>query len=253
MIDLHTHLLPGIDDGPDTIEESLELAAAMAAESVTIAACTPHVRDDYGTTAETMETALALLQQEMQAAGIPLEVRGGGEIALERLPGFGADELARFGLGGNPHLLLLEFPYFGWPLALPTLVAELRTNGIKAVIAHPERSEEVQEQPELLRPLVEDGACIQLTAGSFDGSAGPGAANCARSLLDHGLAHLVASDSHGRGIRRAGLGTVADMLRDEALATWLTTTVPSALIAGSPLPPRPGRSYPRRRRTWPFR
>ena len=72
MIDLHTHLLPGIDDGPDTIEESLELAAAMAAEGVTIAACTPHVRDDYGTTPESMEAALALLQQELQAAGIPL-------------------------------------------------------------------------------------------------------------------------------------------------------------------------------------
>ena len=252
MIDLHTHLLPGIDDGPETIEESLELATAMAAEGVTIAACTPHVRDDYGTTPETMEAALALLQQELQAAGIPLQARGGGEIALERLPGLGEDERARFGLGGNPHLLLLEFPYFGWPLALPTLVAELRTNGIKAVIAHPERSEEVQEQPELLRPLVEGGACIQLTAGSFDGSAGPAAASCARSLVEHGLAHLVASDSHGRGIRRAGLGTVANALRDEALAAWLTTDVPAALIGGSPLPARPGRSSPRRRRSWPF-
>ena len=158
MIDLHTHLLPGIDDGPDTIEESLELAEAIVADGVRIAACTPHVRDDHGTTPESMEAALALLQQELKAAGIPLEARGGGEIALERLPGLGEDERARFGLGGNPHLLLLEFPYFGWPLALPTLVAELRTKGIKAVIAHPERSEEVQEQPVLLPDRLWRGA-----------------------------------------------------------------------------------------------
>jgi protein-tyrosine phosphatase len=248
MIDLHTHLLPGIDDGPETIEESLELAAAMAAEGVTIAACTPHVRDDHATTPESMEAALALLQQELQAVGIPLQALGGGEIALERLPGLDEEERARFGLGGNRHLLLLEFPYFGWPLALPTLVAELGTNGIKPVIAHPERSAEVQERPALLEPLVDAGAFIQVTAGSLDGSAGPAAARCARSLIEHGLAHLVASDSHGRAIWRTGLGTVGNALRDETLAAWLTREVPAALLAGSPPPPRPfpvGRRRPR--------
>jgi protein-tyrosine phosphatase len=252
MIDLHTHLLPGIDDGPDTIEESLELATALVVEGVTIAACTPHVRDDYATTAATMETALVLLQQELKSAGIPLQAFGGGEIALERLPGLDELARARFGLGGNPRLLLLEFPYFGWPLALPSLVTELQATGVKAVIAHPERSAEVQEQPVLLQPLVEAGAFIQVTAGSLDGSAGPAAARCARTLVERGLAHLVASDSHGRAIRRTGLGTVRDVLRDDALAAWLTREVPAALLAGSPPPPRP-RHRAGRRSPWPFR
>ena len=219
---MHTHLLRGPDDGPETIEESLKLAAAMVAEGVTVAACTPHVRDDYATTPEAMEAALGLLQLELQASGIPLQAFGGGEIALERLADLDEVARGRFGLGGNPRLLLLEFPYFGWPLALPSLVTELEANSVKAVIAHPERSAEVQDQPVLLQPLVEAGAYIQVTAGSLDGSAGPAAARCARSLVEQGLAHSVAADSHGRAIRRTGLGTVRDVLRDDALAAWLT-------------------------------
>ncbi len=247
MIDLHTHLLPGIDDGPDTIEESLELAAAMVADGVTIAACTPHVRDDHGTTPETMEAALAHLRLALRAASIPLDARGGGEIALERLAGLDAGALARFGLGGNPRLLLLEFPYAGWPLALPSILAGLGAAGIVALIAHPERSAEVQESPARLAPLIEAGAYVQLTAGSLDGSAGPASARCAQTLLDRGLAQVVASDSHGRAIRRSGLGALSTTLDDEALAAWLTTAVPNALLAGSAPPPRPPPPARRRR------
>jgi protein-tyrosine phosphatase len=248
MIDLHTHLLPGLDDGPETVEESLWLAAAMVADGVTIAACTPHVRDDYETTPEKMETALAVLQSELAAAQIPLEVRGGGEIALDELGALDADSRCRFGLGGNPQLLLLEFPYLGWPLALPSVLSDLGRSGIVPVLGHPERNSDVQEQPQLLRPLVEAGAYVQLTAGSIDGSAGADAARCARALLDHGLAHLLASDSHGPKFPRASLGSGRIAIGSEALATWLTETVPGALLAGAVPAPKPVRAQGRRRR-----
>lgn len=257
MIDLHTHLLPGIDDGPTTIEESLELAAAMVAEGITIAACTPHVRDDHGTTPESMETALGLLQAELAAAGIPLDARGGGEIAIERLAILDDEARARFGLGGNPRLLLVEFPYYGWPLALGTMVDALRSSGTAVLIAHPERSPEVQESPERLAPLVQAGAYVQLTASSLDGSAGPATARCARTLVEQRLAHIVASDAHGRTVRRVGLGSVKAAVGDPDLASWLTRTAPAALLAGEEPPARPGRRAPTarstRRRAWPFR
>jgi protein-tyrosine phosphatase len=246
MIDLHTHLLPGIDDGPETMTESLELAAALVADGVTVAACTPHVRDDHGTTPEAMETALAALRAALDEAGIPLEVRGGGEIALERLPLLQPEARSRYGLGGNPALLLLEFPYYGWPLALPAIVDELASEGIVPVLAHPERSPEVHEDPERLRPIVAAGAYVQLTAASLSGEGR--ASRCGRTLLERGLAHLAASDAHGRAVTRAGLGSVRRALGDEALAEWLTTAVPRALVEGSPPPPRPLALARRRRR-----
>ena len=248
MIDLHTHLLPGIDDGPETIEESLDLARSMVDQGVTIAASTPHVRDDHPTTPELMESALALLRQHLAAEGVALDVRGGGEIALERLPLLSQDDRHRYGLGGNPNLLLLEFPMYGWPLALHSIVTELRAAGIVALIAHPERSLDVQANPEILRPLIDSGAYVQVTAASLEGSHWPAATRCARTLIDTGLAQVVASDSHGRTIKRAGLGSVRGALGDDALAAWLTTGVPAALLNGTPPPPRPLQR--RSRRSW---
>jgi protein-tyrosine phosphatase len=251
VIDLHTHLLPGIDDGPATIGESLELARALVGEGVTVAACTPHVRDDHTTTPEAMETALELLRSELSASEIPLDARGGGEIAIDELPRLDPSTRGRYGLGGNARLLLLEFPYYGWPLALGSIVAELAAAGTVVLLAHPERSPEVQEDPRRLAPLVEGGAYVQLTASSLDGGGGPAAARCAHTLLGEGLAQVVASDSHGRTIRRSGLGSVGVSLGDEMLADWLTDGVPAALLAGNPPPPRPYRSGgTRRRRPW---
>src|SRR5579871_3565680 len=136
MIDLHTHLLAGIDDGPRTIDESLALAAEMAAEGITVAACTPHVRDDHPTTAEMMEARLAELKGRIAGEGIALDVRGGGEVALDRLPLLDREARTRFGLGGNPRLLLLEFPFYGWPLAIGSILEQLDAEGTVVLLAH---------------------------------------------------------------------------------------------------------------------
>ena len=86
MIDLHSHLLPGLDDGARDLDAAVEMARSLAADGVTIVCGTPHVRDDYPTTPEEMEGALAPRARAVAEAGIAIEVRGGGEIALERLP-----------------------------------------------------------------------------------------------------------------------------------------------------------------------
>ena len=196
-----------------------------------------------------MERLVAELRERASGRRIEIDVLTGGEIALAEVDRLEASELRRFGLGGNPRCLLVEFPYYGWPLALENTVSRLGRGGITAVIAHPERSAEVQSAPERLRPSVEAGALVQLTAASVDGRLGRASAAAARALLDRGLAHLVASDAHAPELRTAGLGAAARAVGDAALARWLADLVPAALVAGAPVPSRPevGHAAGRRR------
>ena len=248
MIDLHSHVLPGLDDGPSTLAESLELLRAAAGDGVERIAATPHVRDDWPTAPETMERGVAEVNDAARREGIPVEVLPGGELDLSYLQSLPDDVLHRFGLGGNTRLLLLEFPYVGWPMALRDVVFRLGLRGFRCVVAHPERNAEVQSAPERLRELVAAGALVQLTAASLDGRGGRQARGCALRLLRDGLGHLVASDAHLPSIRAVGMSDAAAAVGDEALARWLTEDVPGALLAAGPLPPRPAPARPRRLR-----
>lgn len=238
MIDLHSHVLPGVDDGAATLADSLELLRAAREDGITRIAATPHVRADYPTRPEQMER----LVDELNAQGTGVEVLRGGELDLEPAQRLDDGTLRRFGLGGNPGLLLLEFPYSGWPLGLAELVFQLRVRGYSVVLAHPERNPEVQASPERLRDLVDAGVRVQLTAASLDGRLGRRPADTARALIDLDLAHLVASDAHAPAVRAVGMQAAAEAVGDEALARWLTEDVPLALLEGRTLPPRPKRS-----------
>jgi protein-tyrosine phosphatase len=240
MIDLHSHILPGLDDGPETLEGSLELARAAVADGIVLIAATPHVRADYPTTAGEMERGVEQLRIELKAAGIELELRPGGELELDRLTSLPLEELRRFGLGGSSQYLLVETPYAGWPLELPERLFRLRAEGLTPVLGHPERNPEVQADPEArLRPLVESGTLVQLTAASVDGRLGSKAGEASAKLLGLGLAHLLASDAHAPAVRAVGMTAAAEAIGDEALARWLTWDVPAALLEGGELPERP--------------
>ena len=245
MIDLHSHILPGIDDGPATVDESLEIARRAAAEGVRLMAATPHVRDDYPTRADTMERLVGEVQAAIRAAGIPLDLRPGGEIAIDWLGRLSEQDIRRFGLGGSPRYVLVEFPYAGWPLSLHDWIFRLVTRGVTPVIAHPERNSEVQDDPEQLRPLVDAGALVQLTAAAFDGRIGRSSQRAASELLRRGLAHLLASDAHTSDVREAGLAAALERVGDPDLARWLTWDVPMAIVTDAAIPRRP---EPKRRR-----
>jgi protein-tyrosine phosphatase len=238
MVDLHSHLLPGLDDGARDLEESLAIARAMVADGVRVVAGTPHVRDDYPTSASAMETALSSVRAAVAAEGLPLSVVGGGEIALPWLEVLGADSLRRFALGDS-RVLLIEMPPFGWPLDLPHTFAGLRRDGWVPVLAHPERNFDIQERSSLLATAVEAGALVQLTAASVDGRLGRRPAVCSRELVRLGLVHLVSSDAHAPEVREAGLSAAVRSLGNKALARWLVQEVPAALLAGVELPARP--------------
>jgi len=247
VIDLHAHVLPGVDDGPDSLEVSLEMLREAAAEGITVVAATPHVRDDYPTSPETMERVLAEVRQAAAAAEIAVELLPGAELDLEALRRLDDEALHRFGLGGNPRLLLLEFPYAGWPLELDDTVFRLSARGYTTVIAHPERNTAVQADPERLRSVVAAGAFVQITAASVDGRLGRHPQSTATALLETELAHLLASDAHAPAVRRGGLSAAVASLGDEELGRWLVEDVPRALLAGAPPPARP-EPAPRKRR-----
>jgi len=236
-IDLHSHVLPGLDDGAESLDVSVAICDAAVADGTTIIAATPHVRWDYPTTAAQMRRALARLKRAVKT--LPIDVLPGGEIALEQLE-TPVEKLREFGLAGNPDYLLVETPYFDWPASLIPHLARLRKLGIRPVLAHPERNRVAQGSPGLVAQAVEAGALVQVTAASLDGRTGRSAQSAARDLLREELVHLVASDAHHPDVRAVGLSSVAAVAGEE-LATWLTHDVPLAIVRGTPFPPRPVR------------
>jgi protein-tyrosine phosphatase len=239
MIDLHTHILPGIDDGARTLDDALEMARALVAEGVTTVAATPHVRDDYPTSADVMLRAVDELRGAFEEEEIALTLLPGAELGVDWIPRLDEHELRRLTLAGSGHYVLVETPYYGWPPELAEQLLELRFAGFTPVLAHPERNADVQGAPSLLAPFVQGGILVQVTAASLDGRLGAASRQTAFHLVETGLAHMVASDAHTHDVRAVGMRSAADALGGPALAEWLTSGVPRALIERRNLPERP--------------
>ena len=200
MIDIHCHILYGVDDGPQRLEDSLALAQALVADGINQVVATPHILDPP---LSEFDVALGLggLEKELQSAGIELVLHSGGEnhylLPLEEM---------RAHRINDGRYLLLEFPHRHLPSEAGDIVFALRTMGLIPIIAHPERNGSLVRNPELLRPLVEQGALAQLTAASLAGDFGSSIRQCSRYLLKKGLVHFLATDAHGATWRAPRLG-----------------------------------------------
>lgn len=247
MIDLHSHILAGIDDGARTVEESHEIARLAVAEGVTAIAATPHVRADFPTSVQKMERAVATLNRSLAADGIDLDVLPGGEVDLEWLSHLSDDEIKRFSIAQAGRYLLVEVPLIGWPLSLEAQVFALRSSGVTPLLAHPERNPEVQRNPAVVDRLVRGGARVQVTAASLDGRFGRRANQACRRLLKLGLVHVLASDVHAPEVRHGSLAQAVAALRDDGLARYLTHDAPAAIVSGEAVPARSADAIRRRR------
>ncbi len=247
MIDLHSHVLPGLDDGAQTLDDSRAIGRAAYEDGIRTIAATPHVRSDYPTTPDQMEAGVVAVRGALEEDGTRLEVVPGGEIALDALPSLSHDDLDRFTLGASGRYLLVEFPYGGWPLNLDQHIFELLASSLTPILAHPERSREVQADPERLARPVSAGALVQVTAASLDGRLGRSTKAAAERLLELGLVHLLASDAHTPDVRTVGLAHACREVRNDGLARWLVEDVPAAVLAGNDLPDRPDGGRRRRR------
>ncbi len=240
MIDLHCHLLPGVDDGPETLDESIAMARAAYDDGVRAVAVTPHAgpwgerygRDHPG---ESMQTQVRDLQRALQGAGIALALYPGMELEL----GVDLPEQLLAGRAlplGAGRYFLLELPFYQYPLHLERTLFQTQLQGWKPVLAHGERYLYVQESPDMLAPLVERGVLVQVTAGSLLGAAGPPARETAQRLLRHGLAHVLASDGHAATgprapLLRAGVEAAAKLV-GKSRAQAMVTEVPQRILEG---------------------
>ena len=252
MIDLHSHLLPGIDDGPATMDDALEMARVAVAAGITDVACTPHMNAYYPTPAEWIVESVTEMRVALQGAGIPLRVHPGAEIRLDWFAELGDEELLAASLGGTGRWILLEMPFEGWPLDLGLILDGLAVRGIGGVLAHPERCAAVQRAPDRLWDPVGRGALVQINAGSLTGEHGRTVERTARALVAAGLCHLLASDGHSAEWRPPGmadgLAVAAGVLgREPAEVSDLVSETPAKILAGekvSPSPRTPSRTPP---------
>jgi protein-tyrosine phosphatase len=236
VIDLHSHILPGIDDGARSPADTVALVRAAHAAGVTAIAATPHVRDDYPTTSAQVESGVEAVSRLVRGEGIDVRVLTGGEVALDLLERLPSEELHGLTLGGTGRYLLVEFPYYGWPFTLDSQLRALRARGLVPVLAHPERNPEVQRAPERLERTRRAGALVQVTIDSLTGALGRRARRSAAALLELGLVDLLASDAHSPEAYAFTRRSLAEAVGDRRRAVRLTVTVPSAVAAGEPVP-----------------
>lgn len=253
-IDVHSHLLPGIDDGAGSWDESLALAREAVEDGTRELFVTPHIYPEvFDTRPETVRELAAEFQRRLDEAGIPLRVRPGSEVYL--LPETPA--MWRQGrlvpLGGKGPYLLVEWSVLAVPPYAEGVLFELQAAGAVPVIAHPERCAAVQRQPELILPFVERGAWLQITASSLLRSRRDPTRRTAEWLVRRGLVHLIGSDAHNdrRPPRLAEAYQVLERLPGgrEVLRTVEVAT--AALWEGRRVDlPRPVAPPPRRWRFW---
>jgi protein-tyrosine phosphatase len=253
VIDLHTHVLPGLDDGPRTLAGSVAVAEVAAQAGTRTLVATPHLRADYpAVRVDELAGRVRELTEHLRGLGLPVEVLPGAEVDLLAAAALSDDELTLATLGGNGSDLLVETPYGPLPVDFADHLLGLARRGFRLTLAHPERSPTVQARPEIVGSLVDRGVLVQLTARNL---AGRGAtARAAGVLLERGWAHVIASDAHALDRRPPDLGACVRQALDAfphaaGEIEWMVTAAPRAIIDGGPLGERPARR-PRRRRLW---
>ena len=209
-VDLHAHLLPSLDDGPQDIQESLAMARAAAQDGTDIIVATPHQRDVMlNASVEKVRDLAGLINEALAREAVPGSRRARVLMGMENhiepdLPDW-VDQGKALTLN-RTRFILAEPPFTAYPPYVDDVLSRLSVKRLVPVIAHPERSAVLQRNPRKVLDLVERGMVIQVTAGSFLGAHGPAAQRAAVSFLRRGLVHIVASDMHHlSGHRTPGL------------------------------------------------
>ncbi len=237
MIDLHCHVLPGLDDGSRLLEESLDMVRTAVKNNIHTIVATPHTLNGFFINEwEDVVSLTRTVQAAIDAEDIPLKLYPGMEaqVCPELLDALTAGRAAT--INDNSQYMLLEFSPFTLPAGSEDLVFKLKLQGITPVIAHPERHLILQKNLKLLHSLVKNGALCQLTAVSITGYLGSYVQKSAEMMIKNGLAHVIATDAHSNDQRilalSAAVDIAADILQDYSMAEKMVTATPAAIIAG---------------------
>lgn len=240
MIDLHCHVLPGLDDGPASLDVALAMCRGAAGDGIDCIVASPHMLNGvYGVTAEQVRQAVRALTDALAVAGgtVPpgFRVVPGADVHLHEdlVAKLKAGEVVTINDAGR--YFLLELPDTVLPSQLATLLFRLQTAGVRPVLTHPERHAGILRHPEALQDWADRGGLVQVTAGSYLGRFGPAARRAAERWTKEGLVHVVASDAHPLPGRETCMAAAFQRLREFAgprVAGVLMEENPSRILGG---------------------
>ncbi len=232
MIDIHCHILPGVDDGPVDTEQALAMARTAVKDGITDMIATPHISDSFQNAEEIVKRTKDL-NQALKQEGIPLTIYSGAELPSHYDLGAWGDFTIN-----NGKYILIEFPHSHFPSMSTRLLKEGLKLDFWPIIAHPERNPGVIRNPDLLEPLIKMGVKTQITADSITGTFGPAIQQCAHYLLRRNLVHFIATDGHPMPNRQprlaAGLKT-AEKILGKGNGESLVKNNPAAVLENRPI------------------
>jgi len=251
MIDLHAHILPGIDDGAANMEEALAMVSMGWEAGIHTICATPHLMEvPSKEILDRFTNSFLALKERVSAHESSINLVLGSEVyfqpRMEKVLAF-----PRLTLNGTGKYLLLEFPMQGIPAGAEKIVFDLVMRGVIPIVAHPERNFSVLRNEAILQPIVRMGALIQVNASSLEGQFGKQVKKTALSLLRKGLVQIIGSDAHNaadRSVALRGAVQIAAQTVGQDIAQLLVTDNPEKILAGEalqsslPLPPEPVRS-----------
>jgi protein-tyrosine phosphatase len=216
MIDLHCHILPGLDDGPASTEEALEMCRIAVDDGIRTIVATPHMLNDmFPVDRQAVLEGVQGLSQILREESIPLQLLPGADVHLDpSVPNY-LDQGKLVTLGDLGRHLLLELPQDIVPEGLGELLFQVQLKGVTPIITHPERNIAIQQNPALVSDLIRAGSLTQITAGSLTGAFGSRVRRCTLRLLEGRTAHLVSTDAHSTRRRPPRLSEARRAVEEE--------------------------------------
>ncbi|SHH02668.1 protein-tyrosine phosphatase [Kaistia soli DSM 19436] len=237
MIDLHCHLLPGIDDGATDLEVSIAMARAAVADGITMTACTPHIMPGvYNNNRTIIEERMAILAARLADEGIDLKLAIGADVHMdvELVSGLKSGRIPSL---NDSRYFLFEPPHHVPPPRLEDNIFSIMSAGYVPILTHPERLSWIETHYAMMERLVRMGVIVQITAGSVTGRFGRRVQRWADKMLDEGLVHVVSTDAHNLTGRPPNLSEARDEIAErlgEAESVHMTLTRPQVIIDNLP-------------------
>jgi protein-tyrosine phosphatase len=240
MVDIHHHLLPGLDDGANSLETSVAMAKLAVAEGITHVVCTPHANGTFAFDPQINAAKTEQLRARLASEGVPLKLGSGCDFHLsyDNVRAAQADP-ARFSINGLGYVLV-EVPDYGLPPGLTETFYELQLAGLTPILTHPERNPTLLAEPGRLGDWLRGGVLIQVTADSLTGHKGKQAARMALDLLEKRWVHFLATDAHNTLTRPPRIREAHDLVANKygsSYAHSLCVTNPLAVFMGKPFEP----------------
>jgi protein-tyrosine phosphatase len=254
MVDIHSHILPQVDDGSHSLEESVEMCRTSAADGVKVMVATPHAHDGMHKTHEPDFLMQKVAELNKELGGSPKIVLGCELRFTHALVKQICETRSAPTIAGGPYALV-EFPHAVVPPGSEHPLFELMSNQITPIIAHPERNMMLMSEPERFYELVSIGVLGQMDTGSIMGQFGKKVQQASRVMLENGLIHFIASDCHNTRNRLPGMSaavaSTAEIVGEE-YAHAIADANPAAVVEAKPIPARPTATLPQKKRRWLF-